>query len=93
MDESGFEDLLFGDLDTQLTSDDNLLDESDDDILFATGNENLNPWAAADTAAHTPTVADMSCGQHVHKIHMRHSQEQSGCDPSELTERPIRDRF
>lgn len=57
MDPSDFEDLLFGDLDTQIGPDHTLFDESDDDILFPEYDESSLFWDSANATSWTPISA------------------------------------
>ena len=82
MDTSDFEDMLFGDFDKQITPDDALSEDSDEELLFTTSREEAMLWGMSNSSDSTLRAAGSAL----------HSQEEHQCYRPVLNERPIRDR-
>lgn len=83
MDTSDFEDMLFSDFDLQTAPDDALSEDTDDELLFATSREETLLWGISNSSDSTLPTASTTLD----------SQEERQHYQTNLTQRPIRDRY
>ncbi|KAA8617715.1 DNA topoisomerase VI subunit A [Pyrenophora tritici-repentis] len=84
MDTSDFEDMLFGEPFTQIISDDALMEDSEDEILFSASGEPPLVWHEPYAAISTSPIASTFVETHIPNDTTLHNYEQK--------ERPLRDR-
>jgi hypothetical protein len=83
MDTSDFEDMLFSDFDLQTAPDDALSEDTDDELLFTTSREETLLWGISNSSDSTLPTASTTLD----------SQEERQHYQTNLTQRPIRDRY